>query len=209
MHPLLHTLDLLRKLFIRGLLTLLPIVITFAIFKFIFQFIHGWLLPLRSIVPTVLKNIPFSELLLITAVIILIGLITQSFLINRILDFFESLLNKIPLLRPVYFGIKQLIMAFTQQEEDSFQKIALIEFPRKGVYSIGFITCTVSNELVPSEKPFYSAYLPTTPNPTTGYYIMVPADECLIINITKQEAMSLIMSGGIVQPDRFSTCEPL
>ncbi len=204
MNQLFKTLDYLRKLFLRGLLMLLPITITLGLFSFIFSFIRSWLLPLRALVPEVLQNIPFAEFIVVIGVIVLVGFITQSFLIKRMWSFFEVLLEQIPLLRPVYFGIKQLIMALIQQEKESFQKIALIEFPRKGVYSIGFITCPVSPKLIGSEKVYYSAYLPTTPNPTTGYYVMVPADECIIIDITKQEAMSLIMSGGIVQPKHFT-----
>ncbi len=200
---ILKTLDYLRKLFLQGLLTLLPIIITLGLFGIIFKYIRSWLEPLKAIVPQFLQNIPFAEFLVVIGVIILVGLITQSFLIKRLWNIFEALLERIPLLRSVYFGIKQLIMAFTQQEEESFQKIVLIEFPRKGVYSIGFITCLVPPNLIPSEKTYYSAYLPTTPNPTTGYYIMVPKDECIVINITKQEAMSLIMSGGIIQPKHF------
>lgn len=200
---ILKTLDYLRKLFLQGLLTLLPIIITLGLFGIIFKYIGSWLAPLKAVVPQFLQNIPFAEFLVVIGVIILVGLITQSFLIKRLWNIFEALLERIPLLRSVYFGIKQLIMAFTQQEEESFQKIVLIEFPRKGVYSIGFITSLVPPNLIPSEKTYYSAYLPTTPNPTTGYYIMVPEDECIVINITKQEAMSLIMSGGIVQPKHF------
>ncbi len=203
MNTILKTLDYARKLFLRGLLMLLPLAITLGLFSFTFRFIRSWLAPLKSMVPQILQKIPFAEFLVVSGLIILIGFITQSFLIKKIWHFFESLLERIPLLRPVYFGIKQLILAFTQQEEESFQKIALIEFPRKGVYSIGFITCLVPPHLIPSDKNYYSAYLPTTPNPTTGYYIMVPEDECIILDITKQEAMSLIMSGGIVQPKHF------
>ncbi len=203
MNTIFKALDYARKLFLRGLLMLLPLTITLGLFSFTFRFIHSWLTPLRSLVPQVLQKIPFAEFLVVSGFIILVGFITQSFLIKKIWHFFESLLERIPLLRPVYFGIKQLILAVTQQEEESFQKIALIEFPRKGVYSIGFITCPVPPHLIASDKSYYSAYLPTTPNPTTGYYIMVPEDECIILDITKQEAMSLIMSGGIVQPKHF------
>lgn len=196
-------LDHLKKLFLEGLLTLLPITITLWFFSFIFTFIRAWLTPLRVLVPVSLQNLPFAEVLVVIVVIILFGLLTESFIIKRLWSFFESLLEQIPLLRPVYFGIKQLVLAITQQEQESFQKIALIEFPRKGVYSIGFITSPVPPNIINSEKKYLSAYLPTTPNPTTGFYIMVPEDECIIITITKQEAMSLIMSGGIVKPKDF------
>ncbi len=200
--------EYLKNLFMNGLLTLLPLTITVGFFRFVFRLVRSWLAPLRAMQPQMLQDIPFSEFLMVLGFIIVVGLITRFFLINRIWAFFASLLGKIPLLRPVYFGIKQLITAFSPQEE-GFQKIALIEFPKKGVYSIGFLTCPVPSELAPSEESYYSAFIPATPNPTTGWYIFVKADECTILDITKQEAMTLIISGGIVQPERFAECKTI
>ena len=209
MHAFLSLLDNIKKLFINGLLTLLPITITVAFFSFLYRFFRAWLAPLRAIQPQILQDIPFSEFVMVLVFVIIVGLLTRFFLINRLWAFFESVLGKIPLLRPVYFGIKQLLAAFSPQSDEGFQKIALIEFPRKGIYSIGFLTCPVAQELAPTDKTYYSAFIPATPNPTTGYYILVEDTDCIIIDITKQEAMTLIISGGIVQPERFSECKPI
>jgi uncharacterized membrane protein len=203
MHFLLQILEKFRNILISGLLTLLPLTVTVAFFGFVFRFIRSWVSPLRAYVPLFLQKLPFAEYLVILCVIIIVGLITHSFLIKGLWHLFESFLEGIPFLRPVYFGVKQLVMAFTKDEQESFQKIALIEFPRKGVYSIGFITGVVPPKIISSDVKYYSAYIPTTPNPATGHCIMVPQEECIIIDISKQEAMSLIMSGGIVQPKHF------
>ncbi len=196
--------DTLKNLFFNGLLMLLPITITIAFFSFIFRWIHKWLYPIRAVLPQALQDIPFSEMILAIGFVILVGLVTQFFLITRLWSIFEDILSNIPLLRPVYFGIKRLILALSPQNGEGFQKIVLIEFPRKGLYSIGFITSPLPQELAPTDEKYHSVYLPTTPNPTTGFYVMVHENECTIIDMTKQEAMTLIISGGIVHPERFS-----
>ncbi len=201
---ILKTLDYIKTLFFNGLLTVLPLTITIALFNFSYKLVKSWLHPLFIREPQFLQNIPHSEILLVVVFILLLGLISRFFLLHRLWQLFESAVERIPLLRPVYFGIKQLIEAFTAKDKGTFQKITLIEFPRPGIYSLGFITGPISAELAPKkDRTFYSVFIPATPNPTTGFYVVVPEDECLVVDLTKQEAMSLIISGGIIQPDRF------
>src|SRR5262249_46797328 len=104
-----------------------------------------------------------------------------------------------------YIGIKQLVQAFNPHDKQSFKQVVLIEFPRPGIYSIGFITSDVNPEISPhSDRRYYNVFVPTTPNPTTGFFFMV-AQECVtIINISPKEAMALIISGGIIQPEQFN-----
>ena len=205
MKRFLAALDYLKKLFLNGLFTVLPLTITIALFNFSYKLVKSWLHPLYKLEPRFLRDIPHSEVFLVIVFILLMGLISRVFLMSRLWNLFESTVERVPLLRPVYFGIKQLIDAFTSKDKGgSFQKIVLIEFPRPGIYSIGFLTSALPAEIAPrTDTTFYSVFIPATPNPTTGFYVVVPEEECTVIDLTKNEAMSLIISGGIIQPDRF------
>ena len=194
----------LKTVFLNGLFTVLPLTITIALFNFSYKLIKSWLMPIYRREPQFLQEIPHSEVLLVILFILLVGLISHFFLLNQLWNLFEAAVERIPLLRPVYFGVKQLIEAFTAKDKGTFQKIVLIEFPRKGVYSLGFLTSAIPTEIAPnSSAPFYSVFIPATPNPTTGFYVIVQEEECIVVDLTKHEAMSLIISGGIIQPERF------
>lgn len=195
---------LIQSLFLNGLFTLLPIVLTVAFFIFFFRLLKNWLSPIHNIVPLVFRDLPGSEIILTIIAIFVLGTILKYLLLQPLIHFFESLLQRIPLIRSVYFGIKQLVHAFTFQDEKSFKQVIITQFPRKGIYSLGFITSEPQFEInLKSEQRLYHVYIPTTPNPTTGYFVVIPEDELEIIDLTRQEAMALIISGGILQPERL------
>lgn len=201
----------LRSIFISGLLTILPLALTIALFTFTFRIIESWVYPLTALLPKQIYSVPvdgvISEILLFSLmfiVIMLIGSILQFLLLKKIVDGVESLFGKIPLVRQVYFGIKQLLQAFNPENDVAFQRVALIEFPRAGVYSLGFIMGELASELTPNpQKTYLNVFIPNTPNPTSGYYVIVPQEECLVTTLKRQEAMTIIISGGIITPERF------
>ncbi len=191
-----------QNIFLSGLIAILPLTLTVALITFSFKLLKGWLRPIYNIEPDFLHKIPHSEILLVIFVILLIGFILQAFLLQPIIHLFEKIIGKIPLLSQIYFGIKQLVHAFGAQDTLSFQKVVILEFPIAGVYSIGFVTGEVAPNVAPNPtRHFYNVFIPTTPNPTTGYYVMVPVDQCKISSMTRQEAMALVISGGIIQPN--------
>lgn len=193
------------KLFLKGFLTLLPITLTIALLSFSFKILKNWLRPIYNLEPEFLKAIPFSEFLLTFSFILLVGLILNVFFLKRFWNFLEHLLGKIPLIRPIYAGIKQLVQAFNPDDNQSFKQVVLIEFPREGTYSIGFMTSEAPIELSPNKNVrYYNVFIPTTPNPTAGFFLIVPKENVRITNLTRQEAMALIISGGIIQPERFT-----
>jgi len=192
------------SLFLNGLITLLPISITVVIFTFTFHFVSGWLEPLQEFRPAFLKSVPYSEFLLIFAAILFFGVIVRILFLRSIIHSAERLIAKIPLVRPIYTGIKQLVNAFSVQDKISFKKVVLIEFPRKGMYSVAFLTSQMAPQLSPdTEKKYYSLFVPTTPTPISGYMVVLPEEEIKVLDLSHQEAMALIISGGIIQPDRF------
>jgi len=194
--------ELLWSLFINGLLTLLPITITIAIFHFTFKFLKTSLEPVAAIRPNFLAWVPHVEIILTFAIIFAFGAILRFFILKQIINLMEDILYRLPLIRPIYAGIKQLVSAFNPNNQLSFKKIVLIEFPRKGLYSIGFLTNELETELAPQQGiTYYTIFIPTTPNPTSGYFVILPESDVIITNLNRQEAMAMIISGGIIQPD--------
>ena len=190
------------KLFRNGFLTILPIALTIVIFKITLNLIISWLEPLKPLVPTYL-DIPYGEVILAILIIFLFGTILKIFVMRSIINAIENFLIKLPLVRPIYSGIKQLVQAFSAHDKITFKKVVLIEFPRKGIYSVGFLTSELAPDLAPNkEEKFYNIFIPTTPNPTSGYFIILPERDIIIISITRQDAMAMIISGGIIQPKK-------
>lgn len=194
--------DLLGALFLSGLLTLLPFALTIGLFSFTFRLIKSWLAPIHDLEPAWLQAIPHSELILTLAIIFVTGAFLRYFLLHTLIHAVEEIVfQRIPILSQIYFGIKQMVHAYNAQDAASFQQVVLLEFPRAGAYSIGFVTSEVAAALSPNPSEMhYSVFIPTTPNPTTGYYVVVPAKECKNLKITRQEAMVIIISGGLIQP---------
>lgn len=196
--------DTISSLFINGLLTLLPITITAGIFSFSFNLLKTWLAPLQKLKVPYVSTIAHGEFVLMLAIVFFAGFILRSFIVRYIIDFFELLVSNVPIIHPVYTGVKQLVHAFSPADTNTFKQVVLLEFPRTGVYSIGFLTSELAKELAPNkEKIFYNIFVPTTPNPTTGYFVTVEKHLFISVDLTTQEAMALIISGGIIQPDRF------
>jgi len=196
---------IMRGYFLNGLLILLPISLTIAILNVGFKIFKSWLHPIYELEPEFLQRIPYSEFFVTLFFIFIVGALFKIFVLDALVHALESVLLKIPLLNPIYSGIKQLVHAFTAQDTLSFQTVILVEFPRKGMYSVGFITSEVPRQIAPNTAvKYYTVFIPTTPNPTTGYFIFVPEDEVTVTDLTRQEAMSLIISGGIVKPTRFN-----
>ena len=208
----------LKSIFLNGLFTLLPVGLTFALFSFTFKLVKSWSNPIYCILPTTLKNIPNSSIIVVVLTILLVGAILKYFLLHPLVDFIERhLFGNIPLVRQVYFGIKQLVQTLspsTEGKQDAVQMVVLVEFPRPGIYCIGLVTGVASQHMVPHgiskhQEPtlYYNVFVPTTPNPTTGFFFVVSEKDCTVTSLTRQEAMALVISGGIIQPERFFKTE--
>ena len=196
--------DKVWTVFLNGLLTLLPITITFGIFSFSIKLLNGWLAPIRQLKAPYLEKIPHGEILLVIAIIFFAGLVLKSFILQSLFELFEFTVSSIPIVRPVYTGVKQLVHAFSPSDTQTFKQVVLVEFPRKGCYSVGFLTSEIAKELSPTQdEPYYNIFIPTTPNPTTGFFIIFTKKDFMPVDITTEEAMALIISGGIIQPARF------
>ncbi|HXW85822.1 MAG TPA: DUF502 domain-containing protein [Candidatus Bathyarchaeia archaeon] len=192
-------------LFLNGLMPILPLTLTLVFFNTFFRIIVGWLEPLRAFAShTLLSKVPFVEVIICIAFIFFIGIMYNTFILKPLMHLIESLIFKLPLVNPVYSGIKQLISAFSIQDKLTFKKVILTEFPRKNMYSLGFLTSEIPPELAPDkQKKYFTVFIPTTPNPTTGFCIILTEEEITVVDLNRQEAMAIIISGGIIQPERF------
>lgn len=191
-----------QHLFTTGFIFLLPITITFSLFSFFFSVIKRWLVPIRSLNIPIISMMPHYEILILIAFIFLMGITVKAFFAKPLIKTFEDLLEKIPFIRTVYMGTKKLVHAFTAHDQASFKKVVVIEYPRPGVYSIGFLTKDIPQEI--SKKELCGVYIPHTPNPASGNFVMVPKESIFETDLTRHEATALIISGGIVQPNRYN-----
>src|SRR3989338_1456792 len=195
--------DYLGSLFLTGLLTLLPLIITFTVFSFSFHLLKNWLAPLQRLSIPYVHSIPHAEIVLVLVIIFFSGFILKSLLLRSLVELCEKIISSIPVVSPVFMGVKQLVHAFSPSDTLTFKKVVFIEFPRKNMYTIGFLTGEMAPQFAPTSTDiYYNIFIPTTPNPTTGYFIMVTKNELLDSNLTTQEAMALIISGGIIQPNK-------
>lgn len=204
-------LTIIWNIFINGFFTLLPLCVTIAIFSFSFGIMKNLLSPLQKLHIPYLHLVPHSEFLIALILIFLAGFFLRSFLLQAVLAYCELLIARIPLVRPIYLNIKQIVDAFSPSDNPTFKKILLLEFPRKGMYSIGFLTSEFPPQLTPegTAEIYYSVFIPMTPNPTNGFFVVVPQSECTELALGVQEAMTLVMSGGIILPEKLRKNEEI
>ncbi len=189
----------LKKIFTTGLITLLPLGITIYVFYFIFNFLDKLL---GGIFEKIFKfSVPGIGFAAGIILIFLVGFIASNLIGRKIISLWDALFQKIPLTRSIYSSAKQIIDAFTLQGKHAFQKVVLLEYPRKGLYVLGFVTGSSKGEV--QEKTHESVvniFIPTTPNPTSGMLILAPLKEVIEMEMTIEEGMKVIISGGLVAP---------
>lgn len=193
-----------RKYLIAGLLVWMPLGITFLVVKAIVGFLDKTLLLLPvQYQPQALIgfDIPGLGVLLAVILVLTTGMIVANLLGRRMIAAWESLLARIPLVRNLYAGVKQIVEAVLATDGKSFSKVLLVEYPRKGVWSLAFLTSKSLGEVQEkTEKDVVSVFIPTTPNPTSGFVLMVPEHEVIELNMTVEEGLKMIISMGVVVP---------
>ena len=191
----------LRNYFITGAVVLVPIGITFYLIKF-FISISPKLIP-NNINPNnyLPYSIPGLEILLSIIFITLIGGLSLSFIGKKILQIFNDLLKKIPILRTIYSAIGQMAETLAPKRK-SKKSVVLIEYPRKGSWAVGFATKDNKGEISKKiNKKLVNVFVPTTPNPTSGFLLMYPKDEIIYLDMTFEEASKFIISAGTSNPN--------
>jgi len=194
----------LKQIFLTGLAVTIPIGLTLYILFFLIDIMDGLLkiIPVRYHPDTLLGiHIPGLGIIVTLALITIAGLVTTSYVGYKIVQSGEDLVDRIPFVRNIYQAIKKISDSMFMDKRSSFKKVVLVEFPRKGVYTIGFVTGVPSGEIrKKAGQNCISVFLPTTPNPTSGYLIIVPEDELIQMDMSVEEALTFIISVGIVTP---------
>ncbi len=193
-----------KQIFLTGLAVTIPIGLTIYILIFLISLMDGMLniIPSRLHPDQVLGfRIPGLGIIFTLILILAMGLTTRSILGRRLLLWGETLVYKIPLVRGIYQALKQIVFAMMSTKGESFKRVVLVEFPRKGLYTVAFVTGIASGEVQEkTEERCINIFIPTTPNPTSGFYMMVPENQVVRLDMSVEEAFKLIMSGGIVTP---------
>jgi uncharacterized membrane protein len=200
----------LRRTFLTGLLILLPLVVTYFLVAFLFNLFANAGAPLvnglsRVIGPTDSPWVealgPFVNLLLSLTVIFLLGLVGTNILGRRIITAFEALLLRLPLVKTIYGAVKQMVDTF-QGSDRTFRRVVLVQYPRPGLWVVGFVAAERRDtlRLAPSDT-LLAVFVPTTPNPTSGFLVLVPPEDVVDVDYSIEEAFTFIVSSGIVGKD--------
>ncbi len=188
-----------KRRFLMGLLVLMPTVLTVYVLYRIFVWIDGILAPVIERYPFL--DIPGLGFLGVIVIILLAGVVGGGFFGRTLLRWLEGGLEKIPMVRSIYVAIKQVSEVFLKQERTVFKKVVIVQYPRPGIYVIGFVTATWRFAGADGqERDHMTIFLPTTPNPTSGLLIMIPPEEAIPSDLSIEDAMKMVISGGAVVP---------
>ncbi len=195
-----------KRYFIAGLLIWLPLGVTIVVIKFLVDLFDRSLLLLPpNYRPEALfgVDIPGFGVLLSLTLILLTGVVVANFLGSKVVAIWESFLSRIPLVRSIYNAAKQISQAVFGSGDQTFQKVFLIQYPRKGLWTLGFQTSHSQGEAQQKtgKKDIVNLFVPTTPNPTSGFFIMASKADLVELEIKVEEALKMVISGGVIVPD--------
>lgn len=204
-----------RKNVITGLFIILPVLLSFYVFVVLIKFIIN-IFQIDRIAEMVLKQLSlenvdeswmkayfiFLVILIIISFIYLIGLFARYLFIRKTLGLVDSILYKIPIFNKIYMTMKQISNAFWGKKATIFKQVVLVQYPRKGLYTLGFLTLKAEGQIQAiTHESVCNVFIPTTPNPTSGYLIMVPEEDIMYLDMSVEDGMKLIVSGGAVMPN--------
>lgn len=220
----------LRASFLTGLIVVAPIGLTAYVIWTVIGWVDGWVLPFipkayhpNELINRLLGNDSPAEYINVNlrgvGVIIFlmftmfVGWIAKGIVGRSMIRYAESLVDRTPVVRSIYSGLKQIAETVFAQSETSFDKACLVEYPRKGIWAIGFISTSAKGEVArrtPGDGTIQSVFVPTTPNPTSGFLLFFPADDIIELDMTVEDAAKLVISAGLVYPnDKNPTLPPV
>ena len=202
-----------RATFFRGLVIFVPVAVTVWFVTVLFNMIDGIISPLQPVLENwVGTHIPGLGVVTFIIIVLVLGLLSRFIVGTLILKVLEKIFTSIPLVRSVYSATKDLLQAFSLGKRGkTFRQVLLVEYPRKGIFTVGFLTneITMNGTGKPTRK-MLSIYIPNPPNPTSGVFILVPESEAKVLNMSIEEGLKLVLSGGIVSPtEPLAVIKPL
>jgi uncharacterized membrane protein len=197
----------LRTYFFTGLILVGPLYVTVSLTWWFINWVDELV---RPVIPAAFRtetylsiHVPGLGLIIAFSTLTLLGFLTANLVGRKLVEFGEALLNRMPIVRPIYNTMKQIFETLFSKSGSSFRKVALVEFPAPGMWSLVFLSLSPGKE-VSDRLPgadYVSAFMPCTPNPTTGFFFYVPRKDIIELDITVETAMTLLMSAGMVQPN--------
>ena len=201
----------LKKYIIAGLLVWLPFAATVVIVKLVIDLLDKTILllpPEWHPVALLGFSIPGFGIILALSILLLTGMLAANLFGRRFVEIWERILNKIPLVRSIYSSIKQISNTIFDPSGKSFRKVVMLQYPRKGLWSIGFLTNdNVGDEMNAVDDRLVAVFIPTTPNPTSGFIIMTRNDEITELDMSVEEGFKFIISMGVIIPDGSARTE--
>ncbi len=205
----------LRASFLTGLVVVAPVALTMYLIWTVVGWIDSWVLPFvpynyrpDQYIGINLRGLGVIVFLVFT---IMVGWIAKGFIGRSLIRSGESLVSRMPVVRSIYNGLKQIAETVFAQTETSFDKACLVEYPRKGIWAIAFISTNAKGEIdssIPVEDTIVSVFLPTTPNPTSGFLLYVPRSDVIELEMTVEDAAKLVISAGLVYPNPKDPSKP-
>lgn len=191
--------SIIKRYFLSGVLVVVPFILTFLVLRFLFETVDGILQPyLHNLLGYYRTGL---GLLTTVLIILLAGVLTRNFIGARIFRLTDRLAITVPLIRPIYSASKQLLAAFTRADTGSFQEVALIEYPRQGLYSLCFITKRIRVSVDGQERVYCACFVPSTPTPVSGMAVVVPVEKVVPVEMTIEEGIKFFVSGGVASPE--------
>ncbi|MBN1347817.1 DUF502 domain-containing protein [candidate division KSB1 bacterium] len=185
----------LKRYFVTGLIVLIPATLTIFIIFETFNRVDK-LIPYKMLG---IPRIPGLGILTLLIIILFTGMVAHNYLGRKLLSTGDKIVSRIPVISRLYEGLKQIINAIFSEKSELFKRVVLFEYPRKGIYSIGFFTQDTRGPVQDQiQEDVVSVFLPTTPNPTSGYLLFVPKREMTVLDMSVEQAMKLIISGGAI-----------
>ncbi len=195
--------------FISGLLVIVPLFIAFAILKFVILTIDNFIKPYLLRVAGQEYDFPFIGLGLTIMLIILTGILTTNVIGQRLLKIWENILLKIPFFNVIYSAAKKLLEGFASSDNRTFEKVVMVEFPRKGLYALGFLANSLKIHSAAGERTFWSVFIASTPTPFSGIVILVPEEEATVLDMSVDEAIKYFVSGSVAARRSWRAVEKL
>ena len=204
--------SIMRKRIITGLVLLIPLSLTLWIIIYALNILTGWSVGLIGVVPY-FQNLQGElwfdliiralSMIFLLSILFCIGQFAKYAVGRRIFAYMENLMVQLPMFKSIYLTIKQILDAIRSTKSGMFRQVVLIEYPRKGIYTLAFLTNYNNNKWEIGEKSgreLVSVFLPTTPNPTGGFLLFIPKEDCVFLDMSVTDGMRLVISGGVISP---------
>ncbi len=188
-----------RNAFLAGFLAAIPLVVTYLIFRWLFEALDGIFQPAINLL--IGRTLPGVGLVAVLILIYLLGLVATNVIGRRIVRWLDSFMRRVPIIQYVYNPAKQVVDAFRGLRQVPFKKVVIIEFPKVDMYSLGFVTGKAIDFKGQQKVP---VFIPHTPNPMTGFLVLLAAEDIIDTDMTIENAMRMILSGGLLSPDKIS-----